>query len=126
MHFCKTKEWFARTEKERLEFKKSNNSLVDENMLFLITKNSNIFIDESLGKTTDSFIKNRPVHGIHISLNRKPFKDSAKMHNTIPENFKSQFLQNIHSQQFQYLINNFDLDFKLTLNQLLSFCKLNK
>ena len=95
-------------------------------MLFLITKNSNIFIDESLGKTTDSFIKNRPVHGIHISLNRKPFKDSAKMHNTIPENFKSQFLQNIHSQQFQYLINNFDLDFKLTLNQIISFCKLNK
>ena len=95
-------------------------------MLFLITKNSNIFIDESLGKTNDSFIKNRPVHGIHISLNRKPFKDNAKMNNTIPENFKSQFLQNIHSQQFQYLINNFDLDFKLTLNQLLSFCKLDK
>ena len=95
-------------------------------MLFLITKNSNIFIDESLGKTNDSFIKNRPVHGIHISLNRKPFKDNAKMNDTIPENFKSQFLQNIHSQQFQYLINNFDLDFKLTLNQLLSFCKLDK
>lgn len=95
-------------------------------MLFLITKNSNIFIAESLGKTNDSFIKNRPVHGIHISLNRKPFKDSAKMHNTIPENFKSQFLQNIHSQQFQYLLNNFDLNFKSTLNQLLSFCKLDK
>lgn len=95
-------------------------------MLFLITKNSNIFIDESLGKTNDSFIKNRPVHGIHISLNRKPFKDNAKMDDTIPENFKYQFLQNIHSQQFQYLINNFDLDFKLTLNQLLSFCKLDK
>lgn len=48
------------------------------------------------------------------------------MDNTIPENFKYQFLQNIHSQQFQYLINNFDLDFKLTLNQLLNFCKLDK
>ena len=48
------------------------------------------------------------------------------MHNTIPENFKYQFLQNIHSQQFQYLINNFDLNFKFTLNQLLNFCKLDK
>ena len=59
---------------------------------------SEVFKMEDMSvKTTDSFIKNRPVHGIHISLNRKPFKDNAKMHNTIPENFKSQFLQNIHS-----------------------------
>ena len=112
LHFCKTKEWFTKTEKERLNFKKNNINLNDENMLYLITKNSKIYIDESLGKTTESFIKNRPIHGIHISLNRKPFEINAKMCNVISENFKYSFLQHIHSSSFIHLINNFDINFK--------------
>lgn len=126
LHFCKTKEWFTKTEKERLNFKKNNINLNDENMLYLITKNSKIYIDESLGKTTESFIKNRPIHGIHISLNRKPFEINAKMCNVISENFKYSFLQHIHSSSFIHLINNFDINFKSILDQLLKFCKLDK
>lgn len=126
LHFCKTNDWFKRTEQIRLKFKNNDISKNDENMLFLITKQSNIFIDEEIGKNMTSFIKNRPVHGIHLSLNRKPFSPNAHISNVLPENFKFDFLLNINSDIFKNLINKFDVEFKITLEQFLDFCKLNK
>lgn len=123
LHFAHIS-WYNKTEKIRNEFmKETSEECNDEKMLYLITQKSNIFIDNSLGKDLQTFNKNRPQHGVHMSLKRKPFDTNSIMTNMIPGEYKTEFLSTIHDKPFQYILN-IDKEFSTKLQQLLEFHKL--
>ena len=101
LHFVKTKEWYNLTRNIRKSiFINSKNDLRnDEMILFDIVKKSNIKIHDDKG----SF--NRPLHGLHLSLNRVPFTDKLSFPIDL---YKSMFIDNfLQSDDFlklkQYL-----------------------
>lgn len=100
LHFVKTKEWYNLTRDIRKSFfiNSKNDLRNDEIILFDIAKKSNI-------KIYDDGIFNRPVHGLHLSLNRVPFTN--KMYFPI-DLYKSMFIDDfLQSDDFlklkQYL-----------------------
>ena len=72
LHFIKSDEWYKATKNVRIKyfnFYSTNKNTYNELLLKLIINESKINILNNLKENTF----NRPIHGLHISLNRIPF-----------------------------------------------------
>ena len=117
LHFCNTINWYSRTKKARSNILYNYFNINDEQMLYNIVKESNILIDNSIN-TNEKFILERPVHGVHMSLNRQPFKQNSKIKNIIPDQYIDDFYKIYYSADFQAILKNF----KIISNYFNKFC----
>lgn len=83
LHFVKTIDYYNKTRNIRNNILNNHISMRefngDENLLYEICKRSNININQNSGESTELFNLNRPIHGMHLSLNRFPFNTKANM-----------------------------------------------
>lgn len=116
LQFVSTNEYYGATKKSR-SLKRNREAILDnENFLLNILKESKIKIPSH---------DIRPIHGQHVSLNRRPFKMNSSMPNVIYDEFKSEFLETINEDTFKKLLD-FSFGFKNTLNKYLSYCACKK
>ena len=107
LHFC-TDEWYQKTKSVRLDFvNKKRKSKCDEEALMKIAVDSNIAIRPIVDKSVEAFMKNRPVHGQHISLSRKPFTSTCHIADSLDPAYAEQFLSVLHEQAFIDLMVNY-------------------
>lgn len=92
-------------------------------MLYEICKLSQINIDSTLGLTSKLFNKNRPIHGMHLSLNRFPFNKDVTYKLSMAQKYLKNFLKIINNENFIYL-NNFCPIFFEYLNTFQTFLKI--
>ena len=89
LHFVKTKEWYEKTKNVRNKYLNKTVPQRDEQILKNIVFESKIKVLDNIKE--NSF--NRPIHGIHISLNRVPFTNKL----TFPINdFKNIFINDLY------------------------------
>jgi hypothetical protein len=85
LHFIKSNEWYEKTIKSRIKYLNPKNShyINDEAIL------KNIIWESKLNSKFDDTLRKRPLHGLHLSLNRVPFTDKM----TFPiDLYKSMFM----------------------------------
>ena len=118
LHFVETYPYYMKTKKVRdyLDGLLRQGKVVCEgkaaHMLFYICKESKLKIPQ---------LNDRPEHGFHISLNRKPFKQDSKLSIglTNPE-YKKEFLKTIKEDNFIRLLK-YCPEFKTTLITALKY-----
>lgn len=83
LHFVKTNDYYNKTKNIRNDILNNKISMHefsgDENLLYEICIRSNITVDQISGSTTKLFNLNRPIHGMHLSLNRFPLKQNINI-----------------------------------------------
>lgn len=106
LHFVKTNEYYTQTKTIRNNYmqliidKKIN--FGDEILLNNIMCELNTYIIKA--KDITDFLLKRPIHGIHISLNRKPFNNKMEFPKKL---FKQMFINDFYISEDYKLINNF-------------------
>jgi len=116
LHFC-NEEYFKATENARKKYSKKE--MFNEKMLFEICKESGLRLLQT--HTPEEFIEKRPVHGIHVSLNRKPFVEKG-MEFGYEEKFKEKFIDATNSNLFNEKIKPLFTDFFLRIyNKIIDF-----
>lgn len=117
--------YFQKSKQSRQYFAKSQNitNINDEILLKNIVDKSSIKIP-NITLNTQLFTKLRKIHGIHLSQNRRPFKQSS-----MPINYQLDCIHNIknilNSKEFKYVYNKyFSNDFKNIFVNGLKFLKL--
>ena len=103
LHLVKNDKWYPLTKSARqLYYNNKNLNINDEVMLYDICNKSNI---KMYPETLDGVLKNRPIHGQHLSLSRRPFTQSSSMPCVVDARFKDIFLKTISSNEFQTLLS---------------------
>lgn len=92
-------------------------------MLYEICKLSQINIDSTLGLTIKLFNKNRPIHGMHLSLSRFPLKENGKLNLSMSQKYLKNFKKIIQNENFIYLSNFCPIFFEY-LNTFQTFLKI--
>jgi hypothetical protein len=101
LHFIKSNEWYEKTIKSRIKYLNPKNSHCINDEVIL----KNIIWESKLNSKFDDTLRKRPLHGLHLSLNRVPFTDKM----TFPiDLYKSMFIDDfLQSDDFlklkQYL-----------------------
>lgn len=112
LQFLKTKEYyeiitFDKTEKT---LKNVRNVLNDENVLYEVLKQNYKLPPINFSK--------RPVHGIHMSLNREPYAPKGNCNWNIKPKYKEAFLQLQKQKIWSLAFPLFDNNLKQLLNQI--------
>lgn len=103
LHLVRNDKWYPLTKSARqLYYNSKNLNINDEVMLYDICNKSNI---KMYPETLDGVLKNRPIHGQHLSLSRRPFTQSSSMPCVVDARFKDIFLKTISSNEFQTLLS---------------------
>ena len=98
LQFC-TREYFKLTKKAREKYaKESNLKECNERTLLKIVNESGL--KSYLAKDTNEFTKARPVHGVHVSLNRRPFAPKSPMSFTFGE-YEDAFFSAMSTDMFK-------------------------
>ena len=125
LHFC-TQSWYTQTKVARkkllLENIQSNygSTNCDERLLKKIAIDSNVNL-QPLQFTSNGFWKNRPTHGQHISLSRRPFSPACSMEDVLDPLYKEPFIETIQSTQFKTLMKLGSKETRQTFNIYLEY-----
>lgn len=108
LHFVKTEPYFSETRLIRNKylgnFKAFTYGLGDENMLYHICRESGLRFPRVPVDDMD-LNKLRPVHGHHLSLNRRPFKVNSPMAVVGDGRFISQYKEAVSEDLFKDMLN---------------------
>lgn len=124
LHFC-SQDWYTHTKNVRQNLLaktiKSNTGNTNcERILKNIAIQSHIAL-HPLVNSVDAFSKNRPIHGQHISLSRKPFNQKCSMENCLDKQYEHTFLTTVFSEQFKSLIELCPTKTRQIINTYLSY-----
>lgn len=128
LHFC-TQKWYEQTKIIRNKLLLQNISTNAgknncENLLKKIAEDSHILL-HPIQLSAKDFYKNRPTHGQHISLSRRPFNPKCKMEDILDPLYKKSFLETINSDQFIKLMKLSSKETKQIFNTYLQYVKIN-
>lgn len=129
LHFC-TQHWYEQTKATRnkllsqkiLSNDGKNNC---ENLLKKIAEDSHVLL-HPLQKSAEDFQKNRPIHGQHISLTRRPFNPKCYMEDILDLLYKEEFIKTIQSDQFKTLMKLSANETKQVFNTYLDYVGLKE
>ena len=129
LHFC-TQKWYAQTKfiRERLlsqTILSNSKDTNDEMMLKKIAEQSNVLL-HPLTSSFEEFAANRPTHGQHISLSRKPFNPKSSMEDELDLSYSQQFIETIRSKQFKTLMQLGSKETRQTFNIYLEYVGLKE
>lgn len=124
LHFC-TQKWYAQTKfiRERIlsqTILSNSKDTNDEKMLKKIAEQSNVLL-HPLTQSFKEFAANRPTHGQHISLSRKPFNPKSSMEDELDLSYSQQFIETIRSKQFKTLMQLGSKETRQTFNIYLEY-----
>ena len=102
LQFC-TRDYFERTFAVRSKYKKickGDMHCSNESILLKICKESGLKLPQA-SKDEEEFNRIRPVHGIHMSLSRKPFKAGSAAELTFSQEDAAKLFKIIESNEFK-------------------------
>jgi len=108
-----SREWYARTRtarEKRISNKNSTRGMNDEVVLMDIVRESGLPV----------ISEPRPVHGVHMSLHRKPFWKSSYMINVLPDEFRPQFEETVSEARFKLIVDACPM-FRDTLSEFIEY-----
>lgn len=129
LHFC-TQKWYEQTKIARNKLLLQNISTnagknnCDEILLKKMAEDSHVLL-QPIQLSVEDFNKNRPTHGQHISLSRRPFNPTCQMEDRLDPIYKKSFLETIKSDQFIELMQLSPKETKQIFNTYLQYVKLN-
>lgn len=118
--FVLAKEFYEQTRSIRQKYLKNGISLGDECMLYDIVNKSNLKIRPSVD-SADKFMELRPVHGIHMSLNRFPFKNVKTVCDVLNRLYVGKFKSIIDTFEFLNTMKTYDKDFLRVLDEFMEY-----
>lgn len=128
LHFC-TQEWYEKTKiarnkllSQNIPSNASKNSC--ERLLKKIAEDSHVLL-HPIQILVKDFHKNRPAHGQHISLSRKPFTLSCPLKDILDPLYEKPFLETIRSDQFKELMQISPEETKQIFNTYLQYINLD-
>ena len=123
--FVLAKEYYQKTKDIRLKYLSGYSKNGDELMLYDIVKESNLEIRPSVTNSSD-FMKLRPAHGVHMSLNRYPFKNTTTVCDVVNSSYGHIFKTIVGTSDFLKLMKIYDREFLIVLDKFLACEKPSK
>jgi len=128
LHFVKSNEYYKKTNKSRSKYITCSGGN-DENMLYNIIEDTfgdpiKIMSDEPI--CTENFVKNRPVHGIHMSLNRAPIviQPEKRFKWVVKSHEEKEYVRIVNTEEWKAFEHYLPQKFKNLQKLLEEFCKI--